>query len=314
MTSLNSYLTIKNLTKEYPRRPPSDPASSNLFNFGFLETINQGKSRFNHPVLKDVNLEISAGEIVGLIGANGAGKTTLLKCISKVTSFSSGEIKEHTKVISIINLIFAFEDNDTVSTSIKNTLQLLGVEKIRLERIGAILDWTNLESLYQEKIGNLSTGMRAKLALGIIFHADAKCILFDEVLAVGDISFREKVSRKILDFSQNGGAVLLVSHDLDFIRKNSSRVIVLNKGVLSFDGQVVDGIEHYLLSVGLYELDDNFHENRFESGPVKLKFSGAVTKTNEVVEQFLMGQPIMLAAEILITENIELQINFDIYC
>ena len=311
---MSSCLTVKGLKKLYPERGQSDLRSSSLFEFSFLDTLIGKKGGKRKIVLDDINIEINEGEIVGLIGPNGAGKTTLLKCIARVTSFSKGTVTEHKKVISIINLIFAFEDNDTVSTSITHTLQLLGIDKVSRQRVDEILFWSELTSSAEEQVGNLSTGMRAKLALGIIFFCDASCILFDEVLAVGDARFREKVGSEILKFTQMGGAVLLVSHDLEFIRKNSTRVLVLDSGVIVFNGQVSDGIEYYLMSIGLYELDNRFNENRYESGPVKLKSSGAISETKKIVEQFYLGQSVSLGVDLTLDESVELQVNFDLYC
>ena len=107
---------------------------------------------------------------------------------------------------------------------------------------------------------------------------------------------------------------MLVSHDLDFIRENATRVIYLDQNKIIYDGNVFNGIERYLINYGFFEFGKKFLENRLTSGPVSFGFVGPINKSFDYVELFTSHEPLMIGVEISSIERVQIQINFDLYC
>lgn len=307
------HLEIKNLNKTYPSLQGKRETPLSIFGTNFAGLINPRKQKHSNIVVDDMSFTVNAGEIVGLIGANGAGKTTVLKCVSNVTSFDKGEIKKYVPTLSIINLTFGFDENDTVNKCVDNTLALLGLEPATSQKKETILEWSKLKKHINKKVQDLSSGMKARLALGVIFFSGARCLLFDEVLAVGDASLKKQVASEIKKFVASGGSVVLVSHDLEFIRENCSKVVVMNFGKCTYYGNVHDGIENYLISCGIFNFDDRFSENRISSGPISIGFVGPINQNFEYTEMFESGRFFAIGLELKFEETLQLQVNYDLY-
>lgn len=197
--------------------------------------------------LKEINLEVKSGEVLGIIGSNGSGKSTLLRIIAGVLKPSRGEIKVDKKKVQLLTLGTGFDGQLTAKENVYLNGSLIGYsQKFLDENYDKIVEFAELDGFMNEKIKNFSSGMTARLGFAIATAGDFKDILLlDEVLSVGDIAFRKKSGERIHELMHGGATVLLVSHSIDTILSHCSRVIWLEKGELKENGLPSDVCKHY---------------------------------------------------------------------
>ena len=202
--------------------------------------------------LDDINFEINQGEIVGFIGKNGAGKSTLLKLLSKVTTPSAGNIYVNGKVASLLEVGTGFHPELTGRENVYLNGAILGMKRSEISRkFDEIVDFSGVEQYIDTPVKRYSSGMYVRLAFAIAAHLDTDILVVDEVLAVGDYEFQRKSIGKMKDVPNSGRTVLFVSHQLDLILQLCNRGILLDKGVITMDGDVKSVIDTY------YNLKDN---------------------------------------------------------
>lgn len=198
-------------------------------------------------ILSEINLTIKHGEIVGVIGRNGAGKSTFLKMSSGILFPTIGEVRNTGKVAPMIELGAGFSMDFSARENILVYGCLMGnTRKEVLAKTEEILEWAELADFGDVPMRTFSTGMIGRVAFSAATAFTADLILIDEVLSVGDETFRNKSQIRVDTLLKSGAAVILVSHDLETIRKFSSRVIVLEKGKILFDGDSDLAISKYL--------------------------------------------------------------------
>ena len=182
--------------------------------------------------LKEINLEVKSGEVLGIIGSNGSGKSTLLRIIAGILKPSKGEIKVDKKKVQLLTLGTGFDGQLTAKENVYLNGSLIGYsQKFLDENYDKIVEFAELDGFMNEKIKNFSSGMTARLGFAIATAGDFKDILLlDEVLSVGDIAFRKKSGERIHELMHGGATVLLVSHSIDTILSHCSRGIWLEKG------------------------------------------------------------------------------------
>jgi len=197
-------------------------------------------------VLKNISFEVNDREVVGLIGVNGAGKSTLMKLIAGIAYPSDGDIRTNGKIGSLINLSAGFNPEYTGRKNIYYKGALMGMTKTDVDKIiDAIIDFVELGEYFDQPIRMYSSGMSARLGFALAVFSDPDILIIDEVMAVGDKAFQMKSKEKILEFFNNGKAVLFSSHSDALIRQFCSRVIYLRNGEIVFDGDVGEGLELY---------------------------------------------------------------------
>ena len=197
--------------------------------------------------LDNINLDIKKGEAVGIIGGNGAGKSTLLKILSRITAPTEGDVWINGRIASMLEVGTGFHGELTGRENIYMNGAILGMTKKEVdEKIESIIDFSECRQFIDTPVKRYSSGMYVKLAFAVASHLDAEIMIMDEVLAVGDMAFQKKCLGKMGDEAKSGKTVLYVSHNMATIRNLCTRVIVLNKGKIIFDGDVEKGIEIYL--------------------------------------------------------------------
>src|SRR2546426_6799897 len=187
--------------------------------------------------LKDVSLEIREGEVLGLIGRNGAGKTTLLKILSRIPRPTTGWAEIHGRVGSLLEVGTGFHPELTGRENTFLSGAILGMSRREIERkFDEIVAFAELEKFIDTPVKHYSSGMFVRLAFAVAAHLEPEILLVDEVLAVGDIKFQKKCLGKMGDVARAGRTILLVSHQLNQIRRLCQRVLWIDGGEIRRDG------------------------------------------------------------------------------
>ncbi len=212
--------------------------------------IGEGRTSKNGRflALDGITFEVKRGEAVGIIGHNGAGKSTLLKLITRVTGPSSGNIFLNGRVASMLEIGTGFHPELTGRENIYMNGAILGMTKGEISaKLDKIIEFSEISEFIDTPVKRYSSGMYVKLAFSVAAHLDSEIVIMDEVLAVGDVAFQNKCITKMREAATlEGKTVLYVSHNMNTIRQLCTRVIVLDKGRLVFDGDVEKGIEKYM--------------------------------------------------------------------
>lgn len=198
--------------------------------------------------LQDINFEVEQGEVLGIIGKNGAGKSTLLKLLSRVTSPTTGVIKSNGRIASLLEVGTGFHPELTGRENIFLNGAILGMTKAEISsKIDEIIEFSGCEMYIDTPTKRYSSGMTVRLAFAVAAHLEPDILVIDEVLAVGDAEFQKKAIGKMQDISKGEGrTVLFVSHNMVSVKQLCSKCIVLEKGLIAFEGTVDRGIKHYL--------------------------------------------------------------------
>jgi ABC-2 type transport system ATP-binding protein len=201
-------------------------------------------------VLDQIHLAVQSGEKLGIIGANGSGKSTLLKIVCGILEPTNGSVRVRGQIAPLIELGAGFDSEISVMDNIILYGVLLGFSRAEMrERARSILEFAELEEYPMVPVKGLSSGMTARLGFAIATDVQPDILILDEVLSVGDESFKNKCKRRIEQFWDANATVLVVSHDLDFIRNSCKRAIWLNKGRLEREGEADEVVNAYLSSV-----------------------------------------------------------------
>ena len=198
--------------------------------------------------LNGVDLTVYPGERVGIIGKNGAGKSTLLKLLCRITAPTEGKIRLWGRVASMLEVGTGFHGDMTGRENIFLNAAIHGMSRTDIEnKIEDIIDFSEIREFIDTPVKRYSSGMFVKLGFAVAAHIDCEIMIMDEVLAVGDMEFQHKCLDKMRDASVNDGrTILYVSHNMNTIQRLCSRCIVMDKGKITFDGNVQEAISIYL--------------------------------------------------------------------
>ena len=197
--------------------------------------------------LRDVGFEIKQGELVGLIGANGAGKTTLLKLLSGLIKPDEGEITVRGKIQALIALGAGFNPILTARENIYINGAVLGFSKKEMDTsIEEIMDFAEIREFIDMPVQSYSSGMQVRLGFSVAVNLKPDILIVDEVLAVGDASFRRKARNKMMELLHSGISVLFVSHNMALVSSMTSRCIYLENGRVAAMGASDEVTSRYL--------------------------------------------------------------------
>lgn len=211
-------------------------------------------------VLKNFNLEVKRGEIVGILGINGAGKTTLCRTVSgmygnrKEISIN-GTLRAIFDTASVVQPELSGRENAWIVT---NILYSHLKKEERKQIVEDSLEFTELEQYVDAPFKHYSKGMKVRLFLSIVSAKPCELLILDEVFNGADKYFNDKISSRIKGVIENSGAVLFISHSEEIIREVCNRIIVIGRQKLLFDGGVEEGIEFYNKQFGM-ELGNELH-------------------------------------------------------
>lgn len=211
-----------------------------LRNVGVRFKLN-GKRGFHEP-LKGIDLDIKAGETLGILGRNGAGKSTLLKVLSGALNPDTGQVFNHGASVALLALQAGFDSNLTGRDNAIFGGMLLGYPKKRVvERVEEIKAYSELGDYFEEPVRSYSTGMASRLGFAISTIMSPDVILVDEVLSVGDASFKKKAERTMIQKIASGQTVVLVSHSQGQVAALCDRCVILEGGNL-ITGESVENV------------------------------------------------------------------------
>jgi ABC-type polysaccharide/polyol phosphate transport system ATPase subunit len=196
--------------------------------------------------LKDVSLGVERGEALGIIGPNGSGKSTLVKLFSRITAPSEGTITLDGRLSALIELGAGFHPDLTGRENIFLSGSILGMTYREIARkISDIVEFAEINHFINVPVKKYSSGMFVRLGFSIAVHLDADIMLFDEVLAVGDVAFQARCFEQVEKLRKIGKTIVLVSHDFAAIERICDRAILLRSGEVEMIGEPPAVIEHY---------------------------------------------------------------------
>jgi len=184
--------------------------------------------------LKDIDLELKAGDSLGIIGPNGAGKSTLLKILSRVTKPTEGWLKVRGRVGALIEVGAGFHPELSGRDNIFINGAILGMSRREVQRrFDEIVAFAELEDFIDTPVKKYSSGMYVRLGFAVAAHMDPDVLLVDEVLAVGDGRFQKKCIDSMVQYQRRGALIVLVSHYLANIVNNCNRAMLLRDGTIA---------------------------------------------------------------------------------
>ncbi|HKF66136.1 MAG TPA: polysaccharide ABC transporter ATP-binding protein [Vicinamibacterales bacterium] len=187
--------------------------------------------------LRDVSFDVRIGDVVGIIGPNGAGKSTLLKVLSRITPPTSGHIDLDGRVSSLLEVGTGFHPELTGRENIFLNGAILGMYRSEIRRkFDAIVSFAELEQFIDTPVKHYSSGMSVRLAFSVAAHLEPEILIIDEVLAVGDLHFRNRCLGRMREMRGEGRTVLFVSHDLTSVRQLCNRAVLLLGGGVIGEG------------------------------------------------------------------------------
>ncbi|HKP36299.1 MAG TPA: ABC transporter ATP-binding protein [Pyrinomonadaceae bacterium] len=246
-------ITTENIGKRYRLGGLRSDHMSLRDTLGELLTAPFKKVRTGEPqtlwALREVNLEIDTGELVGIIGHNGAGKSTLLKILSRVVKPTTGRARIVGRVGSLLEVGTGFHPDLTGRENIFLSGAILGMHRAEIERkFDQIVEFSETSEFLETPIKWYSSGMWVRLAFSVAAHLEPEIMMMDEVLAVGDAAFQQKCLDKMREIRQQGRTILFVSHDMAAITRLCRRVVLLESGRIVADGSPADVVSRYLNS------------------------------------------------------------------
>jgi ABC-2 type transport system ATP-binding protein len=194
--------------------------------------------------LKDVTVEVKTGETVALLGLNGSGKSTLLKHISGVMLPDTGSVRTRGRVAGLIEVGAGFHPDLSGRDNVYLNGAILGMTEQQVrERFDDIVEFSEIGQFIDTEVKFYSSGMYLRLAFSVAVHTDPEVFLIDEILAVGDEPFQRKCIDKIQELARNGKTLVVVSHDLDLVSRICERGVVLEHGIVLFDGDITAAVQ-----------------------------------------------------------------------
>ena len=250
--------------------------------------------------VKDVNLEVKPGESLGILGRNGSGKSTLLKLITRIIQPTNGRILINGRVSALLELGTGFHEDLSGRENIYLNASLLGLDNQYIDaHFDSIVAFSELESFINTPVKYYSSGMYMRLGFSIAVHVQPQILIIDEILAVGDQAFQEKCFNHIYEMKRQGTTIVLVSHNLDVMRKLCTRLVWMEKGEIRTQGSPEVLIQEYLSF-----LHGRSHQNparntvkQFEQwGTKEIEITGIrlLNGKQEEREEFLTGDPLTI--------------------
>lgn len=229
-------ISVQNVLLRFPRRRSL---------LGILKGIFKNTNR-SFTALNDVSLDIKKGEIIGIIGTNGCGKSTLLRIISGIYPPDEGSCRVKGKISLLAGLGTGFSPHQTGRENAILYGSILGYSEQKvIDKLPEIISFSELGDFIEEPIRTYSAGMKARLGLAVASAIQPEILLIDEVLGVGDPTFKKKSTDRIMEMVEEAGTVVIVSHSFGMLTNLCDRIILMEKGQIIAQGDPHDVIQIY---------------------------------------------------------------------
>ncbi|MDN5449577.1 MAG: ABC transporter ATP-binding protein [Enterobacterales bacterium] len=247
----NNLISLRNVNLHYASVAYKERSLKSLMAGAFSAGAKSSPVADIHA-LKDINVEITSGERVGLLGHNGAGKSTFLKMVAGLYPLSSGVLNVEGQVRSLFDLSLGFEPDATGRENILYRGLLLGLSpRFMRDKAEEIVEFAGLGEFIDYPIKTYSAGMQVRLAFAISTTVGGDILLLDEVIGAGDANFMIKAKERITSLIARAKILVLASHDLGSLEAICNRGLVFHHGALIFDGSCTDAIDEYKKVNGL---------------------------------------------------------------
>ena len=261
-----------------------------------------GKVNDTFWALQDVSLQVHSGEAVGIIGPNGAGKSTLLKVLSRILRPDRGQVRVHGRLSGLIEVGAGFHGDLTGRENIFINGAILGMTRQEVRRkFDAIVEFAGIGDFLDMPVKRYSSGMYVRLGFSVAAHMDPDVLLVDEVLSVGDVSFKAKCMDAMRGFLRRGTSILYVSHNLSSVKRFCDRALLLDHGHVRCVGSPDETIAEYSRLVDELEQAhptgiENSHigGRSRQRGPANITAVRILDEHNRPTHTFTSGQKLRL--------------------
>jgi ABC-2 type transport system ATP-binding protein/lipopolysaccharide transport system ATP-binding protein len=255
------------------------------------------RSRDEIWALRDVDLTVTEGEAVGIIGTNGSGKTTLLRILARITEPSEGVARTRGRVGVMLEVGTGFHPELTGRENVYLSGAVMGMRRREIRRVyDDIVEFSGVERFIETPLKRYSSGMQLRLAFAVAAHLEPDLMLVDEILAVGDVAFQRRCLERMDRFSREGRTVIFVSHDLGAVSRLCSRAYWVNKGRIVTDGPAAKVVDQY------YDSQPGAgSEGRFDvEGDAGISHAALVDERGAVVQQVRRGEPVTVQVRLVV--------------
>jgi len=202
--------------------------------------------REEFTALREVELRVPKGELLGIVGPNGSGKSTLLRLLAGILQPTEGEVCVRGRVAPLIELGVGFHPELTGLENVHLNTSLFGMSRRETEELlPEIVEFSELAEFVDRPVKSYSTGMYMRLGFSIAVHLQSDVLLLDEVLAVGDAHFQEKCLERLKKIHAAGRTIVMVSHDLGAIARMCERAVLLVAGTVRSQGPAEEVLRRY---------------------------------------------------------------------
>ncbi len=220
---------------------PIGPYSRGSLKSNVMRLLGAGREASKAPdyvnALTDVNLSVSKGERVGLIGSNGSGKSTLLRLIAGIYPLQSGEVKVQGRIGTLLDISLGFESESTGRENIYYRGMAMGISPKKIRKMEQeVIDFAQLGAFVDLPMRTYSAGMWVRLGFAISTQFSPDVLLVDEVFGAGDAEFARRASGRMMRIVSHAGIVVIVTHDLNLVRTLCTRAVWIRAGTVYRDG------------------------------------------------------------------------------
>lgn len=233
-------ISLRDISKRYKIFPSQKERLKDLLGLG------GGKSGHEFWALRDIDLDVHPGTVLGILGRNGAGKSTLLKVVSGVLRPTSGSVEVNGRLVALLQLGAGFDPDFTGRENVMLNGLILGLERREmLRRFDEIEAFADIGEFMDQPTKTYSSGMRARLGFAVAVNVEPDVLIVDETLSVGDAVFKATGIQKMRELMESGATILFVSHSAGQVRDFCTEGVVLHKGGLIAHAEVGEAVDAY---------------------------------------------------------------------
>jgi lipopolysaccharide transport system ATP-binding protein len=312
-TAGKTAISVQNVSKLYYKNAHRAHSIKDLASQLYKKIIHSGQNKQEEKkpfwALKNINLDIKAGEILGIVGNNGAGKSTLLKTIAQITPPTEGVIEMYGRFASMLEVGTGFHNDLSGRDNVFINGALLGMKRQEIAKhFDSIIDFSGLDSFVDTPLKYYSSGMQVRLAFAVAASLQPEILLIDEVLAVGDFAFQQKCLDKMAERSKQGITILFVSHQLESIKRLCTQCVYINGGQVQKLGETYDVVETYLAEQQLHKHSEHIVRTDVDKHVYFSNIKSAYNRTD-----FLFSEAIKINFSLTINNQFSKKIDVGYY-